>query len=127
MPQNENKKFTGFVVHYANGNTVEEKNDYISQIAGCKKSTNWHEIDKDKITALELFWNGESKIKIDKSSYPHIGPSDWYFSHYGSLDMSTHKNIVISRNIGYIKDKLLTIYCVDEKSGVVKIEHRNKP
>jgi len=127
MPQKENNKFTGFVAYYSDGNKVEEKNNYISKKAGCKKSTNWHEVDRDKITALELFWNGESKIKIDKSDYPYLSPGDWFFSHYGCLNMSTHETTVVSRNIGFIKEDTLTVYCVLEESGVVKVEHRPRP
>jgi len=124
MSLKENKKFTGFIAHYSDGNQVKEKNNYYSKKAGCKKATNWHEVDKDKITALELFWKGESKIKIDKSEHAHITSADWFFSHFGCLDMENHQTKVISRNIGFVKGDIINIYCVLEDTGVVKIEHR---
>jgi hypothetical protein len=127
MPQKEDEKFTGFVAYYDNGNTVKERNNYLCAKTSNVKSTNWSEIDKERLVALELFWNGESKIKIDKIRYPDLKPSDWYFSHLGSLDMNSHKTIVVSRNIGFIKDELLTVFCVQEQSGVVKIDNRPKP
>lgn len=127
MNKNKNvkKNFTGFVAYYDDENIVYEKNNYISSSAGKRKATNWHEINRKKLVALELLWHGESKIKISHKEYPHITPSDWYFSHYGYLNMSTHQVKVLSRNIGYIKDKILTLYCVSEDTGIIKMEHRS--
>jgi len=127
MPQKENKRFTGFVAFYKDGNEVREKNNYFSSKTKRKKATNWHEVDKDKIVALEIFWKGQPKIRIDKDDHPDLKPSDWFFSHFGCLDMNTHETKVISRNIGFIKGDILTVYCVVEETGVVKVEHRPKP
>ena len=120
------KDHTGFVAYYESGMVVCEENTYFSKSSGRTKATNWSEVEKDKLVALELLWNGEIKARVDKVKYPHLTPSDWYFSHYGSLEMSTHKTQVVSRNIGYYKDSLLTLFRVEEKSGVLNVEHRSK-
>lgn len=124
MHQKENK-FTGFVAHYGSKKTVLEKEDYLDKKTGQKKATNWSEIDKSKLTALELMWRGESKIKIDKKDYPHIGPGDWFFTQTAYFDMTKQKIIVVGRNIGYKKDGVLQVYTVIEENGILKSSVRN--
>ncbi|MBD3261255.1 MAG: hypothetical protein GF334_06155 [Candidatus Altiarchaeales archaeon] len=119
-PRRPKKPFTGFIVHYENGKTVRERENYISKKLNKQCATNWAEIDKARIVALELIWKDKSKIKLSKEEYPSIKPGDWYFSHTGYLDMKSRKVVVVKRSIGYIKDGLLHIYSVDEKEGSIK-------
>lgn len=124
MSQKENK-FTGFVAYYSNGKKIKEKENYLSKKLGKKMATNWAEIDKEKLSALELMWNGESKIKIDKKDYPHITPNDWFFSQTGVFDMDKQKVIVVGRNIGYRKEDIIQVYTVIEDIGILKSSVRN--
>jgi len=115
--------FTGFVVTYLDGKKVLQKENYFSKKLNKKCATNWSEIDKSKITSLELFWKGESKVKIDQCpSSTHketLTAKDWFFSHRGYLDMGTQKIKIISRNIGYIEDNILYITTVQEDTGEI--------
>ena len=119
-------KFTGFIAYY-NNKIIKEKENFFSIKLNRKCATSWAEIDKDKLIALELVWNDEPKIKITKEDYPHIKPSDWFFSQYGYFDLTTRVVKVVARNIGYVKDELLIVYSINEENGVIKVEHRPKP
>lgn len=123
LPKGNN--FTGFIAHYGDKKTVHQKENYIDKKTGQKKATNWSEIDKTKLTALELVWRGESKIKIDKRDYPHIGPDDWFFTHTANFDMAKQRVAVVGRNIGYKKDGVLQVYTVVEETGILKSSIRN--
>lgn len=122
MPQKENN-FTGFVAYY-NNRKVKEKENYFSKEHNQKKATNWSEINKNKLTALELLWHGKSKIKISKEEYPKIKPKDWFFSHSAIYDMESQKIRTVARNIGFKKDKIINIFTVEEKSGNLKTSVR---
>jgi hypothetical protein len=124
MHQKEDK-FTGFVAHYGKKKTVLEKENYLDKKTGQKKATNWSEIDKDKLTALELLWHGESKIKIDKKDHPYISSDDWFFTQTAYFDMTKQKIAVVGRNIGYKKDGVLQVYTVVEETGILKSSIRN--
>lgn len=124
MSQKGNK-FTGFIATYSNGKKVRQKEDYISRKLKKKMATNWAEIDKYKLQSLELVWNGESKIKIDKKEYPHIKPDDWFFSHTAIFDMDKQKIVIVGRNIGYKKDDIIQVYTIIEENGILKSSIRN--
>jgi hypothetical protein len=124
MCQKENK-FTGFVAYYSAKKAVLEKENYLDKKTGQKKATNWSEIDKSKLNALELLWRGESKIKIDKKDHPHIGPDDWFFTHTAYFDMAKQRITIVGRNIGYRKNGILQVYTVVEDTGILKSSVRN--
>lgn len=124
MPQKE-VSFTGFIAHYGPKKKILEKENYFSKKLGHNKATNWSEIDKDKMTALELIWHDKSKIKIDKKEYPHIKPDDWFFSQHATFDMESQSIVVVSRNIGYKKGDIIQIYTVEEETGILKTSVRN--
>jgi len=113
--------FTGFIVIYDNGARVYEKENYFSKKLNKKCATNWAEIDKSKISSIELHWKGELKAFIDKapsdSHKNELNANDWFFSHRGYLDMGTRKVNVIARNIGFIEDGMVHIITVIETSG----------
>lgn len=117
------KSFTGFVVIYDNGSKIYEKENYFSKILNKKCATNWGEIDKSKISSLELHWRGECKASITKAPSDihknELSAKDWFFSHRGYLDMGTRKIRVISRNIGYIEDNILHITSIVEETGEI--------
>lgn len=129
MHPKENKKFTGFIAYYNNGARVYEKENFFSKKLDKKCATNWAEIDKKRLSALELVWNGKSKIKIKKESdsfHEELSPKDWFFSQNGYLDMGSRKVIVLARNIGYIKDNLIHITSVIENTGDIRKSIRSK-
>jgi len=115
--------FTGFVVTYDNGAKIYQKENYFSKKLNKKCATNWSEIDKSKISSIELYWKGESKARIDKAPSnfhkKELTAKDWFFSHRGYLDMGTRKIIVIARNIGFIEDNILHLITVIEHSGEI--------
>lgn len=120
---NSRKNFIGFVAYYDDGRKIREKENYTDKY-GKNCATNWSEIKKDKLVALELLWNGESKIKITKDEYPFIQPGDWFFSQLGHQDMSKREIVVIARNIGFIKDGILQVFTIDENTGNLRISTR---
>ena len=123
MLQKENN-FTGFIAYYGPKKKVFEKENYTDK-SGNKKATNWSEIDKEKLTALELVWRGSSKILIKKSDYPHMQGTDWFFTQSAFLDMATQKIRVVARNIGYRKEGIIQIFTVEEDTGTLKSSVRN--
>lgn len=123
MHQNDHN-YTGFVAHYGPKKTVLEKEDYINK-SGQRKATNWSELNKEKMTGLELVWRGSSKIRIDKKDYPHIGPDDWFFTQTAFFDMKEQKVKVVGRNIGYKKDGIIQVFTVEEQTGILKSSVRN--
>lgn len=116
-------KFTGFIAYYGPKKSVKEKENFINK-DGVAKATNWYEIDKDKLTALELVWKDEPKITIDKKDYPHIQPNDWFFTQTAYFDMQKQETVVISRNIGFKKDGYIQVYTVEENTGILKSSMR---
>jgi hypothetical protein len=117
------ESFTGFIVKYDNGNKIYEKENYFSKKLNKKCATNWAEIDKSKISSLEIHWRGTCMATIYKvSSDTHsniLEAKDWFFSHRGYLDMGTRKIIIIARNIGYIENNILHITSVVEDTGEI--------
>jgi hypothetical protein len=123
MFQKENK-FTGFIGHYDN-KTIVEKENFYSKKLNKRCATNWAEIDKNKLIALELLWQGKSIIKIDKENYPHIKPEDWFFTQTGIYNIKDKKIKdkkikVLARNIGYKKDNITQVYSVEEETGILR-------
>jgi hypothetical protein len=118
-----NEPLTGFVVIYDKGNKIYEKENYFSKRLNKKCATNWAEIDKNKISSLELHWRGDCKATIYKvSSDTHsniLEAKDWFFSHRGYLNMGTRKIVIITRNIGYIENNILHITSVVEETGEI--------
>lgn len=121
--QKGNSPFTGFVVTYATGEKVYEKENYFSKKLNKKCATNWAEIDKSRVSSIELLWNGESKVKLNKAPDDihkrELTAKDWFFSHKGYLDMGTKKIKLLARNIGYIEDSILHITSVAEDTGEI--------
>lgn len=117
-------EFTGFIAYYKD-KAIKEKENFFSSKLNRKCATSWAEIDKEKLTALELVWKDTPKIKITLEDYPHIKPSDWFFSQYGYFDLNKRTTIVVARNIGYDKDNLRIVYSMNEETGIIKVEHRS--
>jgi hypothetical protein len=117
---------TGFIAHYANGSIVKEKENYTNKKLQKKCATNWSEIDKNQLVALELLWHGKSIIKIDKKDYPHIKPEDWFFTQTGIFELKDRKVKVLARNIGFNKDKIIQVYSVEEETGILRTSVRGK-
>jgi len=115
--ESKNPSFTGFIAHYSNGVSIKEKENYLSKSLKKTCATNWSEIDKNKLVALELVWNDQSKITIDTTNYPHIKPTDWFFTQTAFFDMKSRKVVILSRNIGFKKDNITQIYSVEESTG----------
>ena len=111
------RNFTGFIAYYEDGKSVKEKENYFSKTLKKNCATNWAEINKEKLVALELFWRGQSIIKIDKSEHPEITPNDWFFTQSAIFEMKNRKLTILSRNIGYKKGNILQIFSVEETSG----------
>ena len=124
MYQRDVNNFTGFVATYDDGTTVNQKENFFSKKRNKQSRTNWLDIDKEKLVKLELFWKGVPSACIDKKEHPYLSPDDWYFTHTGYMDIEDHKIVVLSRNIGFRKDGLLTIFSVVEDNGFVKVETR---
>jgi hypothetical protein len=119
MFQKENNKFTGFIAHY-NNKTIVEKENFYSKKLNKNCATNWAEVDKNKLIALEIIWHGKSIIKIDKKDYSHIKPEDWFFTQTGIYNIKDRKIRVLARNIGYKKDKITQVYSVEEETGILR-------
>lgn len=134
MLQKEEKKridFTGFVATYSNGRVVYERENFYSRKLKKQCATSWDEIDKNRLVSLELQWHGEPKVKVDKIpdpkenlGYNELGPTQWFFSQSGSLDMANHKVLVVSRNIGYKVNGTCHISSVMEDTGVIRMHSR---
>ena len=122
--------FTGFVANYSNGAKVYEREDYFSKKLKKNCATNWVEIDKDKLSSLELVWKGVTKVKIDKAPCSvHkdlLRAEDWFFSQNGYMDMGTRKIVVLSRNIGFIEGNHIYITSVFEETGDIRKSIRVK-
>jgi len=116
--------FTGLVATYDDGKLVREKNHFYSKLLGRQCATNWGEIALKKVVSLELYWRGESKIKISKEDKPLISHEDWYFTHSAIMDAVSPKPKICSRNIGYKNDGILYLYSVDEDTGALKVQNR---
>lgn len=118
MRQREFNKFTGFIAYYNNGKFVREKENYLSQTLHKTCATNWAEIDKEQLIALELHWNGQSIVRVDKANNPDITSNDWFFTQSAIFDMTNKKLVVLDRNIGYTKkDGTTQVYSVNEATG----------
>jgi hypothetical protein len=118
MSLKEHKSFTGFKAYYDNGVSVKEKENYFSKDLNKICATNWIEIDKKKLVALELLWNDQSIIKLDKTDYPTLTPDCWFFSQSAIFEMKGKKLTILSRNIGYKKiDGTTQVYSVEEATG----------
>lgn len=126
MSLKEYTKFTGFLAYYSDDLIVKEKENYFSKKLNKNCATNWAEIDKTRLVALELLWRGQSKIKIDKKEYPFIKPEDWFFTHSGMYNMKNRNITVISRNIGFKKDNITQVYSVDEETGILRTSIRGR-
>jgi hypothetical protein len=110
---------------------IHEREDFFSDKLSRKCATNWAEIDRDRLSALELSWHGAVKSRIDKiptsasfNVHKTMAPADWFFSQKGYFDMSTKKVVVIARNIGYRENGTLHIASVFEETGIIRIYDR---
>jgi hypothetical protein len=117
MHLKEHNAFTGFIAYYKDGRSVQEKENYFSKKLKKICATNWAEIDKEKLVALELLWRGQSIIKINKTDCPGMTPNDWFFTQSAIFEMKNRKLTILSRNIGYKKGNTTQIYSVEESSG----------
>lgn len=124
-------EFTGFIAYYDDGKVIKERENFQSKKLNKKLATNWAEINKNKLIALELVWKNQTKVRIDKippketqAPYKDIKADEWFFSQKGYVDMGSRDIVVIARNIGYIKDGIINITSVDEKTGIIKMYSR---
>lgn len=125
------ESFTGFVAHYTDGRRIYERENFFSDKLNRKCATNWTEVDRDRLAALELVWKGTVKARIDKiptatsfNTQKSLTPPDWFFSQKGYLDMGRRETIVIARNIGYKENGVLHIASVFEETGILRIYDR---
>lgn len=117
---------TGFIAHYESGSSKKELDYYVGK-DGKLKATNWHEVNLDKLTALELVWRGESKITIRKEDHPGIKQGDWYFTCSGTVDIKNpDRPTIIARNIGYRVGNILHLFTVEEASGILRAHTRRE-
>ena len=124
-----NKEYTGFLAHYDDGRIIKEQEDFYSKKFKKKCATNWAEIDKKRLVALELVWKGKSKAKIEKqnptdSHRGDLSPDQWFFSQYGYMDMAKRNITVVARNIGWIKDGIINVTSVNEDTGTITMSTR---
>lgn len=128
FPGKSKKSFTGFIAYYEHGKTVKERENYFSKKLNKECATNWCEIDKNKLIALELVWRGSSKVKIDKvpsdKSHHPLSPEDWFFSQNGYFDLGSKSITVVARNIGYKENGIIAIFKVEEENGIIQISSR---
>jgi len=114
----------GFLVTYEDGTEVQEKNNFWSERHQKVSATNWLDIDKDRIKTLQLFWKGKVRVSLCKED---CSPEKWWFSHTGSLQTSGDSRVVIvSRNIGYIREGRRYIYRVMEESGALMFDEQEE-
>jgi hypothetical protein len=113
--------FTGFVATYEDGTSVLEREGYHSEKLRRPMATSWPEIDRARLTSLDLYWHGEKKATVSKSEQPHLDADGWFFSQTGYMDVSSHTILVIARNIGYRgRDGLLYVTSIRESDGALK-------
>ena len=127
MPQNDvnqKNRFTGFVVHYEDGTEVFEKESYLSPTLQKLCATSWVEVDKTKITSLELRWQGQSKIILNKDELALTSPDDWFFTQSGYKDSTKNDIVVVARNIGYVDNDVIHVFSVEERTGVMRTSIR---
>lgn len=108
--------FTGFKAIYADGEVIEEKNDFFDPELKRTCATNWHQVDQKKLHTLELWWKGERKAMISKDLIPNI--TSWIFFHTGSQD-STGQRKVLSRTIGSRNGFTDINVTMDEETGTL--------
>jgi len=128
------KPFNGFIAYYSDGKIIREREDYFSKVLNKKCSTNWAEIDKNKLIKLELIWQNQVKGYIScnpsadafNTKYT-LSPQDWFFSHNGYFDLGSKNIIVVARNIGYTENGYTNILSVAEQTGIVRIHGRINP
>jgi hypothetical protein len=131
-PEKQKKRslFTGFVAYYDDGKIVKEREDYFSKALNKKCATNWAEIDKDKLSKLEIVWRDEIKGFLSKAPTADsfntnpLQPQDWFFSQKGYFDLGPRQIIVVARNIGYVESGIVNILSVIEATGIVHIYRR---
>lgn len=103
---------------------MQEKNNFWSERHQKVSATNWLDIDKDRIKTLQLFWKGKVRVSLCKED---CSPEKWWFSHTGSLQTSGDSRVVIvSRNIGYIREGRRYIYRVLEESGALMFDEQEE-
>jgi hypothetical protein len=111
------ENLTGFLAKYKDGTTLEQKTFYFDEALNKECATNWHDVDKSKLSSLELFWKGSYKISVDLADNPEMLPEDWFFSCTGTADISGSNPKIIARNIGFRKNGVLLVFTVDEETG----------
>lgn len=115
------ESFTGFVATFEDGTSVLEREGYHSEKLRRPMATSWPEIDRARITRLDLYWHGQKKATVSKSEQPHLDADGWFFSQTGYMDVSRHTVVVIARNIGFRgKDGMLYVTSVRESDGAVR-------
>lgn len=125
------RPYTGFIAYYGENKVIKEREDFFSKKLDKKCATNWAEIDKEKLTKLELIWNDQPKGFISKTPVKNsfntshtLSPQNWFFSQKGYYDLGNRNIIVVARNIGYIENGIINILSVVEQSGIVQIYSR---
>jgi len=115
------ESFSGFVVFYEDGTVEFEREGYYSERTHRFMATSWPEVDLNRLTKVDLYWHGQLKTSLSKTEHPHMGPSDWFFSQTGYMDVQRHGVRVVARNIGYRgKDGCLYVTSVNDFDGSIK-------
>lgn len=104
---------TGFIARYRDGTIIPEKNNFYDSQLKKICATNWHQINKEKLQRLELWWKGYCRAKIDNIH----NIKEWIFYHTAIYDSSMHKSVTLSRTIGYIDKSGAYTYTILESNG----------
>lgn len=108
--------FTGFVAYYQDSPSVREEENYYDSSLGRVCATNWHTLNKDLVTSLEIWWKGKKKDTIRKRD--HTDFQGWVFFHTGYIENGMTKTV--SRTIGVKKSSGMYMFTVDEETGETK-------
>ena len=111
-------KFSGFIAHFKDGETVKEKD--VRRADTGSISTNWHDFDKSKLVSLELVNKSSTVAIYSKKDYPDIQPEDWYFACEGFVDPKVGVTRIIGRKIGIRNNGMLSYTRVLVDTGLVR-------
>jgi hypothetical protein len=102
----------GFVARYQIGDPVYERNGFPDE-QGRVRATNWSEVNLEKVEILELWWQGDVRVVLDKGDLE--GLTEWIFFHTGISDGKQAS--IQSRTIGFWAGGERYLATVDEKTG----------
>jgi hypothetical protein len=78
---------------------ITEQNNFFDETLKRTCATNWHQVDKENLKTLELWWHDERKAIVEDKPKEF----EWVFFHTGSMASSDPGPVIISRTVGYKK------------------------